>query len=87
MKRSLPAILAVLLSAVVVPGLADACQVCFGDPNSPMTKGAQAGVWVLLGIVLAVEAAFGVFFFVYLRKRSRFYPDGSLRPALRLIKN
>ena len=31
-----------------------ACSVCFGDPNSPMTHGAKAGVAVLLGIVGAV---------------------------------
>jgi len=28
-----------------------ACSVCFGDPNSPMTHGAKAGVTVLLGFV------------------------------------
>ena len=26
-----------------------ACSVCFGDPNSSMVQGAQAGVLVLLG--------------------------------------
>jgi hypothetical protein len=31
-----------------------ACSVCFGDPNSPMTHGAIAGVAVLLGIVVGV---------------------------------
>ena len=31
-----------------------ACAVCFGDPNSPMTHGAKAGVAVLLGIVVSV---------------------------------
>ena len=28
-----------------------ACSVCYGDPNSAMTQGAQAGVLVLLGVV------------------------------------
>ena len=28
-----------------------ACSVCFGDPDSPMTKGAAAGVWVMVGII------------------------------------
>ena len=31
-----------------------ACSVCFGDPNSPMTHGAKAGVFVLLGVVIVV---------------------------------
>lgn len=28
-----------------------ACSVCFGDPESPMTRGAVAGVMVLGGVV------------------------------------
>ena len=39
--------LGVLLSAQ--PALA--CSVCYGDPNSAMSQGAQAGVLVLLGVV------------------------------------
>ncbi len=33
---------------------ASACAVCFGDPNSQMTKGAIAGVLLLLGVVGSV---------------------------------
>jgi hypothetical protein len=28
-----------------------ACAVCFGDPNSPLTQGAKAGILVLLGFI------------------------------------
>ncbi len=28
-----------------------ACSVCFGDPDNPMTKGAAAGVWVMVGFI------------------------------------
>ena len=31
-----------------------ACSVCYGDPSSAMTQGAQAGVLVLLGVVSVV---------------------------------
>lgn len=31
-----------------------ACSVCFGDPNSSMTKGAMMGVFFLLGVVVFV---------------------------------
>ena len=65
---------------------AAACQVCFGDPNAPMTKSVEMGVWFLLGIVLLVEAAFGIFFFVYLRRRARKVRDPLPHPALRLVK-
>lgn len=42
------------LCALGVFAIADsalACSVCFGDPESPMTKGAVAGVVVMVGIV------------------------------------
>lgn len=41
-----------------------ACSVCFGDPKSPLTLGAKAGVFFLLGVVGFVLAAiFGVTLF------------------------
>jgi len=33
---------------------ARACAVCFGDPESPMVKGAVAGVLVLVGVIAFV---------------------------------
>ncbi len=64
---------------------AEACTVCFGDPNSPLTKSAEMGVWFLLGVIFAVQAAFAIFFFGYLRRRSRRFPLP--HPALRLVKH
>jgi hypothetical protein len=47
-----------------------ACSVCFGDPNSPMTHAAKAGVAVLLGIVgLVLCGIFAVA--IYWIKRAR----------------
>jgi hypothetical protein len=63
-----------------------ACAVCFGNPDEPMARAATTGVWFLLGVVLAVQAGFGFFFFGYLRKRLRIYRNGSLKPVLRLVK-
>ena len=87
MIRLMTPVLTAAAIVLVTPDLAEACQVCFKDPNSPMTRGAQAGVWFLLAVVVAVEAAFGVFFFIYLRKRFRFYADGNLKPSLHLTKH
>ncbi len=39
------------LGALLSAQPALACSVCYGDPNSAMTQGAQAGVLVLLGVV------------------------------------
>lgn len=65
--------------------LADACPVCFGDPNAQMSKGAEQGVWFLLGVMLFVQTGFGIFF-LYLRRRLRDVRDPVARPVFRLVK-
>jgi hypothetical protein len=85
--RSLRSIVGAVLGAAWMGATpAGACQVCFGDPNSPLTKSAEMGVWFLLGVIVLVEAAIGVFFLVYLRRRARGFRDPMPRPVLRLVK-
>lgn len=53
-----------LPAMLMAPEVAQACATCFGDPESPMSKGVVAGVYVLIGIVgfvLAGVACTGVF--------------------------
>lgn len=47
------ALLALVLIAAL-PAAADACPVCFRDPESPMTAGVIAGVGTLLSITTGV---------------------------------
>ncbi len=49
-----------------------ACSVCYGDSNnvSPLITSAKLGVFLLLGITVAVLGGFTKFFF-YLRNRAR----------------
>ena len=77
---------AALAASVLAAAPAAACATCFGDPNSPITKSAEMGVWFLLAVIVLVEAGFGVFFLVYLRRRARGFPDPMPRPVLRLVK-
>jgi len=58
------------LASILVAQSAMACPVCFGDPSSPLTKGATNAVWFLLGIVGLVQAGF-VALFVSFRRRAR----------------
>ena len=51
---------------------AGACAVCFGQAQGPMIDAARLGVWLLFGLVFAIQAAF-VVFFLYLRRRAREY--------------
>ena len=51
--------------AVVLAGLflvqdAGACAVCYGDPESPLTKGLEKGVLVLVGVIYTVLGAMAV---------------------------
>jgi len=64
----------VALLAMASPALA--CPVCFGNPNSSMTKGTQAGIFALLLVTVAMLGAFGGFF-VYLRRRIRLFEESS----------
>ncbi len=65
------------VALLVVPHLALACPVCFGNPNSPQTKGAQAGILALLLVTVMMLTAFGGFFFVYLRRRIRVFEESN----------
>jgi hypothetical protein len=47
-----------------------ACPVCFGDPNAPMQKGVNSGIWVLLGVIGSVQVGFVALFWSF-RQRAR----------------
>jgi heme/copper-type cytochrome/quinol oxidase subunit 2 len=50
---------------LLVANAAAACPVCFGDPDAAMTKGAQNGIWVLLGIIGFVQLGFIALFWTF----------------------
>jgi len=69
--------------AALMFGLADgsqawACSACFGRAEGPLIDAARLGVWLLFGLVLAVQLAFALFFF-RLWRRSRRLADSELR--------
>ena len=51
-----------------------ACPMCFGAEESSLIEASRLGIFVLLGITLAVQGAF-LAFFLYLRKRAKQYAD------------
>ena len=67
---------AVLLMAAVLAGLflvqdAGACAVCYGDPESPLTKGLEKGVMVLVGVIYTVLGAMAATFIYWMRRHRR----------------
>ena len=63
-----------LLMATLTPEPALACPVCFGQNDSALAVAMNAGVFLMLGVVAAMLAAFGSFIF-YLSRRARLAAD------------
>lgn len=61
---------ALVLLCAVAAQASYGCATCFGDKDSPMTHGMNAGIFVLLGFIGLTLAAFAVFF-VYLWWRAK----------------
>lgn len=62
---------ALAVTMALLPELLHACPVCYGEPNSPLTKGVDNAVFFLLGIVGLVQVGFvGLFVSFWLRARA-----------------
>ena len=61
-------LISLCLAAITIAQPALACSVCFGDPNSSMTHGAQAGVLVLLGVVVGLLSLIASLLFFWMRR-------------------
>ena len=57
---------------------AQACSSCYGAAEGPMMDAAKLGVWLLYGMVVAVQLALGAFF-LYLMRRSKRH-HGAVEP-------
>lgn len=63
------AIALILLVWFLAQPAAEACTTCYGEAEGPLIDAARAGVWLLFGLVGALQAAF-IGFFIYLWRRS-----------------
>ncbi len=61
----------VCLGALLSAQPALACSVCYGDPNSAMSQGAQAGVIVLLGVVGVVLTGLTSLLLFWMRRAAK----------------
>ena len=55
-----------------------ACAVCFGDPNSLLSKGAFWGVVFLIGVVAFVLTSVGMTGWIWSRRAKKLNAGGSL---------
>jgi len=52
----------------LVPSILSACPVCYGAPNSPMTKSSNNAIMFLLGVVGFVQVGFIALFWSFWRR-------------------
>ena len=57
-----------LVIAFALPQVAEACAVCYGNPQSQLTKAADNGTLFLLGVVGFVQIGFIAFFWTLWRR-------------------
>lgn len=52
---------------MILPDFVHACAVCFGDPSSPLTIGAKAGVLFMIGVLGVVLGGIlaAIIFFIH----------------------
>jgi hypothetical protein len=70
------------LMLALAPALS-ACPVCWGAPDDPMVKGANMGIWVLLGVVGFVQIGFIAMFWSFWRRARE---QRRFRESLRVIE-
>ena len=58
----------IAICMLLVPSIVSACPVCYGAPNSPMTKSSNNAIMFLLGVVGFVQVGFIALFWSFWRR-------------------
>lgn len=58
----------IAIGLLLVPSILSACPVCYGAPNSPMTKSSNNAIMFLLGVVGFVQIGFIALFWSFWRR-------------------
>ena len=70
------------IALLLVPSILSACPVCYGAPNSPLTKGSNNGIMFLLGVIGFVQVGFVAMFWSFWRRARE---QRRLRESLRVL--
>ena len=74
----------ILISAVIllVPTVLSACPVCYGNPDSPMTKSSNNAILFMIGVIGFVQLGFIAMFWSFWRRAKAMR---RLRESFRLV--
>jgi hypothetical protein len=78
-RRLLRKVPVAIIVWLVGQDVSNACSVCYGDAGGPLIDAARLGVFLLFGLVFAVQLAFAAFFF-NLWRRARQIRQDEARP-------
>ncbi|MEA2163568.1 MAG: hypothetical protein QOK37_1695 [Thermoanaerobaculia bacterium] len=67
MKRKIELVV-IAIAILLVPAVLSACPVCYGAPNSPMTKSSNNAIGFLLGVIGFVQIGFVAMFWSFWRR-------------------
>jgi hypothetical protein len=65
-RRARFVVIAIVL--LLAPAILSACPVCYGAPNSPMTKSSNNAIIFMLGIIGFVQVGFVAMFWSFWRR-------------------
>jgi hypothetical protein len=58
----------IAIALLLAPAILSACPVCYGAPNSPMTKSSNNAIIFLLGVIGFVQVGFVAMFWTFWRR-------------------
>jgi len=61
-------LVAIVIVLLLAPAILSACPVCYGAPNSPMTKSSNNAIIFMLGIIGFVQVGFVAMFWSFWRR-------------------
>jgi hypothetical protein len=61
-------VVVIAISILLIPSVLSACPVCYGSPDSPMTKSSNNAIMFLLGVVGFVQVGFIALFWTFWRR-------------------
>jgi len=61
-------LIVITIALLLTPAILSACPVCYGAPNSPMTKSSNNAIIFLLGVIGFVQIGFVAMFWSFWRR-------------------